>query len=715
MTSSKSGVEIAQPVRPIAFVIGIIMVFIVTPIISFFSGILPFSHPYPFGSNVYTPQLWMDITYVFFWPFVILLITSAISKVKRLTKQEIAVIVSMVWVTWFIPTCDSGVKQTVTWVMGARLLPEPWYPIYFMRDMRDIWWFWGPDPNVSAYWDGALTGGSAVPWAQWMFPMVYQCLYLIVFFMTQVFVVNLFRRQWLDVEELPFPMATAGAFLINQSVEPSRGKSVLKSLWLWIGIIIGFLGQLPLLLPCLSTAFPVPDEPFVGIDLTPLGILPWVFLVFLANPELYGAAYLMPTSILLTYIVFWVVLQLIWGPLMVALGIWDPMPAGTTWHAFYGSLCRSWTGVLGQANWAQYFGGTWNMFSWGAMLAMIFWPLWLYRRDAMVILRGLWSKVPREIDEQEPLKVKQTWIGFIVCFVIWFFLHIWGTGGALYNPFYWIPVFLVLVGVLVQWTGLMLSRYFGEVGYGMFPIAGYTCAPPAWNYGLWLMFVHPSSPWYLGPFTNLDAAARRFAASARAYFIAGYSGITQPMPRVFEAYKIGKETGTRYRDQFIGMVIAIIVAVVLTYVFTLIFAYALGINNRWSAPFSDFASGYYLLGWMAHGPWTLVWCCSPEPRWTILVAGAIGFIITVILFQLRAKYPRWPFHPIGFAMVITWMYPQMLLPIIVAYIAKRLTLRFGGSEAYVNKGMPVAIGLIIGFSIAVLLGSVGIAFQKGAL
>jgi len=29
--------------------------------------------------------------------------------------------------------------------------------------------------------------------------------------------------------------------------------------------------------------------------------------------------------------------------------------------------------------------------------------------------------------------------------------------------------------------------------------------------------------------------------------------------------------------------------------------------------------------------------------------------------------------------------------------------------------MPVAIGLIIGFSIAVLLGSVGIAFQKGAL
>ena len=61
------------------------------------------------------------------------------------------------------------------------------------------------------------------------------------------------------------------------------------------------------------------------------------------------------------------------------------------------------------------------------------------------------------------------------------------------------------------------------------------------------------------------------------------------------------------------------------------------------------------------------------------------------------------------------MFPNMLLPIIVAFILKRLTLRFGGSEAYLSKGMPIAIGTIIGFSMAVLLGSIGIAFQKGAL
>jgi len=715
MESTKTEVEVTPPVRPIAFVIGIIMVIIVATIISFVTGVIPFSSVYPFGSNVYSGQNWMDITYVFFWPFVILLITSAISKFKRLTKQEIVIITSMVWVSWFIPSCNSGMKQTAAWVMGARLLGEPWFPEYFMRDMRDIWHFWGPDIAVDAYWDGALSGYSSVPWAQWTFPMFYQCLYMIAFFMTQVFVVNLFRRQWLDVEDLPFPMATAAAHLINQSVEPTRERSILKSVFLWIGIAIGFLGNVPLLLPTLSTAFTAPPEPIIGVDITNLAILPWVILVFQANPELFGAAYLMPTTILLTYIVFWIVFQLIWGPLMVAAGVWDPMPTGGSWHTFYSSLNRAWTGVIGQQNWANYFGGTWIMFGWGAMLAMVFWPLWLYRREAMTILRGLWSTVPREVDAQEPLKVKQTWLGFIVCFVLWFILHVWGTGGALYNPFYWIPVFFVLVGLIIQWTGLMLSRYFAEVGYGMFPVPGYTMAPAAWNYSGWLYFASPGSPWYLGPFDNPETAALRLQASARYYFTAGYSGTMQPMPRVFEAYKIGKETKTRYRDQFIGMTIAIVTAVILTYILTLTFAYSLGLNNRWTAPYADWSIGYFLVGWQAHGPADLVWCCSPYPSWTILVAGAIGFGITVILFWLRARYPRWPFHPIGFALAITWMFPNMLLPIIVAFILKRLTLRFGGSEAYLSKGMPIAIGTIIGFSMAVLLGSIGIAFQKGAL
>lgn len=715
MTSAKTEVAVIPPVRPIAYIIGLVFVAIIIPIMTFFTGIINMGYLYPFSTNVYSGQNWQQINYVFFWPFIILLITGAIGKATRLTKQEIVVIVSMIWVTWFIPNAGTGVKQSLTWNIGARLLALPWFPDRFMNDMNGVyqaWRFWGPDPTKAAVFSGALGGGASVPWGEWAFAMTYQSLYNIFFFATQIFLVNLFRRQWLDVEELPFPMATAGAQLINQSVEPSGGKSILKSVYLWVGIIVGFLGNLPLLLPKLTPAFADPPEPGIGVELTTLRLLPWVFLNFSVNPELIGAAYLMPTTILFSYLAFWVVFQLIWGPLMVSLGIWDPMPA-TSWHAYYGSLNRYSTGTLGTMNWAQYFGGTWVMFTWGAMAGLIIWPMLVYRREVMVVLKGLWGSVPKEIDENEPLKVKQTWIGFIVCFLATVFIYIWGTGGLLSSPFYWIPVILIVVGLLFQWGGLFMARYMAEVGYGMHPWAGYTQAPPAWNYSGWLYWAAEGSPWYMGSFTNPLASERRVVAAVRMYYSAGYGGTTHPLPSAFEAYKIGKETKTRYRDQFIGMMIAIPVAIVLTYIMTLTFAYTWGINNKWSAPYAEWSIGYFLFGWMGWGPPALVWCCSPFPTYTIFAAIAIGFAIVVLLFQLRARYPRWPFHPIAFPLVVTGMYPQMFLPIIIAFIAKRLTLRFGGSEAYSKYGVPIAIGLIIGFSINAFIGSLGIARIKG--
>jgi hypothetical protein len=92
-----------------------------------------------------------------------------------------------------------------------------------------------------------------------------------------------------------------------------------------------------------------------------------------------------------------------------------------------------------------------------------------------------------------------------------------------------------------------------------------------------------------------------------------------------------------------------------------------------------------------------------EPWWPNFLAG---FIIVALLSWLHARFIWFPLEPIGFILGTSYMSILwgIWFPFLIAWIMKTLTLRVGGTKGYEEFGIPVAVGFIAGYMIAVLIG-----------
>jgi len=84
----------------------------------------------------------------------------------------------------------------------------------------------------------------------------------------------------------------------------------------------------------------------------------------------------------------------------------------------------------------------------------------------------------------------------------------------------------------------------------------------------------------------------------------------------------------------------------------------------------------------------------------------VGIVIAFGLSYLHATFLWFPLEPIGFIMGTTFMSLLWGLwgPFLLAWIAKTVTLRIGGSKTYERYGVPIAAGFIAGYMVAILVG-----------
>ena len=78
---------------------------------------------------------------------------------------------------------------------------------------------------------------------------------------------------------------------------------------------------------------------------------------------------------------------------------------------------------------------------------------------------------------------------------------------------------------------------------------------------------------------------------------------------------------------------------------------------------------------------------------------ALGAVVTCALQWLCLALPKWPLHPIGFLVGLTWYAAAAWASLFVGWLLKTLLLRYGGSQLY-RKATPVLIGLIMGEVVA---------------
>jgi hypothetical protein len=186
------------------------------------------------------------------------------------------------------------------------------------------------------------------------------------------------------------------------------------------------------------------------------------------------------------------------------------------------------------------------------------------------------------------------------------------------------------------------------------------------------------------------------------WFNRAYRG--HPMPNQLEAFKMGERTGISPRAFVLPIVVASVAGVICGFWTYLHFAYELGGSARMPGHVVGFGREPFdrLSSWLATpGP----------PDHTALGAIAIGAAVALLLQVLKLQFAAWPLHPLGFAVSGSWSMNTIWVPVMIAWAAKALTLRYAGLRGY-RTLLPFFFGLILGdFTIGCLWPLVGWVFQ----
>jgi hypothetical protein len=102
-----------------------------------------------------------------------------------------------------------------------------------------------------------------------------------------------------------------------------------------------------------------------------------------------------------------------------------------------------------------------------------------------------------------------------------------------------------------------------------------------------------------------------------------------------------------------------------------------------------------------------VWHLAP-PTNDIFGASIVGFIITVALSLVRARFIWWPIHPLGFLIATSFsaIWFGSWNCFLAAWIVKWITLKVGGSRAYENYGAPAVGGFLAGVTLGYFIGAI---------
>jgi hypothetical protein len=84
-----------------------------------------------------------------------------------------------------------------------------------------------------------------------------------------------------------------------------------------------------------------------------------------------------------------------------------------------------------------------------------------------------------------------------------------------------------------------------------------------------------------------------------------------------------------------------------------------------------------------------------RPNPPAVTAMGVGLLTTFALLFLRLRYFGFPLHPIGYALASSWAINLVWMPMLIAWVLKGLTMRYGGLQAY-RRFVPFFLGLILG-------------------
>lgn len=540
-------------------------------------------------------------------------------------------------------------------------------------------WFMAPPREIA---EKMLYGGVSTPWVELIPTITFWYTFTVIYGILMLSIATLFRKNWIDVERVPFPHVLAAYELLIRVIPEKKVKQNVERLIspFILGLILGIAFWIPTVCVALFPWFPdvygwrtntcsygsyyvQPGEPLASIigmariGKEPLGV---------------AIAYFVPLTILFNMWFWWLILIVL---TQIAhffgyyTGTINTPGCGRVWcgevSLSYGEPFK-WTSIL--------VGGMWSL----AMFLLVL--NWRYIRDTFRAALGrMNSSVRVEFEKDEPMSYRSIYLLLMVSFTA-------AVAMCMISGINFVSAVLTPINMAVLWFASM--RFIG--------LAGIYYRKTDKGYALHRLLLWPRAPEVLDRDFVLSAHFNTwFTDAPDTGFMIGGNFLS-----AFEAYKMGRLTGVSSKNIFKVLLTSIVIyslVVMLAYFHAV---YTFGLTKL---PGND---GVICNGLISRSASPEKWNTMPgtEPWVPHFIAG---FIWVGLLSWLHARYVWFPFEPVGFILGIgagfEWGFWSLAL---IAWLLKFLTFKVGGSKLYEEYGAPLAGGYIAGHMLCLIPGTI---------
>lgn len=537
----------------------------------------------------------------------------------------------------------------------------------------DLWW----QPPMSAV--RVMAAGNAVTdWAQWGPTILVVSLQYITFFFFTSSIVLLFRHVWLDVEQIPFPLALSGYEIVKRvesggggvKVEGSAKPSYMNPFW--IGIILALVFEIPIFM---ARTFPWAPDIFNWRAACPSGA------VHSSATDIIGQTLVGYTGYSMDAITLAMALLV---PLSVSFNVWfwtivmwilDQIAYAT--GSFTGILSMDGSGRMCCATNSLGFTGPfqWNMLAMvGGFLALAAMQIFQHRKYLLITINAAVGKQKPDWEKNEVMNYRSNY-AMLVLSIVGCIISCALLGISL------LPALLLIAfNCFTTWLAMLML-----FGYGAFGASDCRIWPH-WP----LRIVWPTAP--AEPTTDFIMSNMWAGWGSNVVsFGFGNGYFTTAL-----GLKMSALTGTSNKNAFWVGAMATIIAVPVLWATRVWFANLYGSRVGGSVGYS----------WDA-GTSCISYLYSLPSNADYALYGAAGFVIVTALSILHARFLWFPFEPIGYIIATNFggFWNNLWSVFLVAWVIKAIVLRVGGSKLYSGMIIPGVGGFAAGVAIGTLFGS----------
>lgn len=509
----------------------------------------------------------------------------------------------------------------------------------FVQPNLPTWVLVGNDAGALRRFYEGLKPGETIPWSVWVAPLLWWLSFIGAIAVGCVAVGVILRRQWVERERLPFPLAEVPLLLARAREDQEASTPFYRLPLFWVGFAVPFL-----LVMWHVAHFFYPLLPDLPIDIT------WTSIRFGRDfPAMY------------TRVNFFIVGFAYFTDLRILLSIW-----------FFHLLAALQVGMSTRVGLAtELTGGGIYQQEFGGLSFFVLASLWVGRRHLRHVFRSAFSRSPDAGDGNELISYR------------------WAVWALLLAALYCVA-WLVRVGLRLDLALLFLFVSFVfYLGLArILAMSGLVFLAGASRTQALMIDLLPRSAYTPSSLTASNVLAALYQNNK------GFC-----LPAASHTAKLGSQlsAGASRRlghTALVGFALALVTSVVVTvwlghrqgaYNFA---SYTFRTANQW--PFNDTVRQ---VKEMVSG--------VPYQKWA-LVFFVLGVLVTAMLTVLTYRLPWWPLHPAGFTVAFAWSVRTAVMSVFVAWAAKAILLRIGGIDLY-RRARPAFLGLIVGYAAGILI------------